>query len=63
MITIIGGSGFVGSFLIKELKNYKVGNFDTLTYVGIDWQNPMLAKKSMELLGTKVIEKINKNLR
>ena len=28
MITIIGGSGFVGSFLIKELKNYKVGNFD-----------------------------------
>ena len=28
MITIIGGSGFVGSFLIKELKNYKVGNLD-----------------------------------
>ena len=28
MITIIGGSGFVGSFLIKELKNYKVKNID-----------------------------------
>ena len=25
---IIGGSGFVGSFLIKELHNYKVGNLD-----------------------------------
>ena len=28
MITIIGGSGFVGSFLIKELHDYKVGNLD-----------------------------------
>ena len=28
MILIIGGSGFVGSFLIKELHNYKVENFD-----------------------------------
>ena len=28
MITIIGGSGFVGSFLINELKDFKVHNFD-----------------------------------
>jgi nucleoside-diphosphate-sugar epimerase len=28
MITIIGGSGFVGSFLIKEIQNYKVENID-----------------------------------
>ena len=28
MITIIGGSGFVGSFLIKELQDYKVQNLD-----------------------------------
>ena len=28
MVTIIGGSGFVGSFLIKDLHNYKVGNLD-----------------------------------
>jgi nucleoside-diphosphate-sugar epimerase len=28
MILTIGGSGFVGSFLIKELHNYKVGNID-----------------------------------
>tara|TARA_Y100000389_G_scaffold119682_1_gene116857 strand:- start:363 stop:1229 length:867 start_codon:yes stop_codon:yes gene_type:complete len=47
---------------VLNLRN-KVGNFDTLTYVGIDWQNPRLAKKSIELFGTKVIEKINKNLK
>ncbi len=28
MVLIVGGSGFVGSFLIKELKNYKVQNLD-----------------------------------
>ena len=28
MILTIGGSGFVGSFLIKELHNYKVENLD-----------------------------------
>ena len=28
MITIIGGSGFVGSFLIKEIQKYKVENID-----------------------------------
>ncbi len=28
MITIIGGSGFVGSFLIQELKDFKVSNLD-----------------------------------
>lgn len=27
-LLIVGGSGFVGSFLIKELHNYKVGNLD-----------------------------------
>ena len=42
MILTIGGSGFVGSFLIKELHNYKVGNldknpspfFDNITKIG-----------------------------
>lgn len=28
MVLVIGGSGFVGSFLIKELHNFKVGNID-----------------------------------
>ena len=27
-ITIIGGSGFVGSFLIKELEGYNIENLD-----------------------------------
>ena len=27
-ISIIGGSGFVGSFLINELQNYEVENLD-----------------------------------
>ena len=42
MILTIGGSGFVGSFLIKELRNYKVKNldknpspfFDSITEIG-----------------------------
>ena len=28
MIKIIGGSGFVGSFLIEELKEFEVTNLD-----------------------------------
>ena len=60
-LVICGDSDSVAEKIL-DLRN-EVGNFDTLTYVGIDWQNPILAKKSMELLGTKVIEKINKNLR
>ena len=44
---------------ILDLRD-KAGIFDTLTYVGIDWQDPLLAKKSMELLGSKVIQRVNK---
>ena len=40
-----------------------IGNFDTLTYVGIDWKSPLYAKKSIELLATKVLPKVNKYLR
>ena len=38
----------------------EVGNFETITYVGIDWQNPKLAKKSIELMATKVLQKVNR---
>ena len=31
MIQVIGGSGFVGSFLLQELKDYKVSNLDKNT--------------------------------
>ena len=47
---------------ILDLRD-KVGEFETLTYVGIDWQNPILAKKSMNLFGSKVINKVNRFLR
>lgn len=47
---------------ILDLRD-KVGEFETLTYVGIDWQNPILAKKSMKLLGSQVINKVNRFLR
>ena len=30
---IIGGSGFVGSFLIKELQNFNIQNIDTLFFI------------------------------
>ena len=39
----------------------KIGNFDTITYVGIDWKNPTLAKNSLSLMAKKVIKLINKN--
>ncbi len=31
MIQVIGGSGFVGSFLLQELKDFKVSNLDKNT--------------------------------
>jgi GlcNAc-P-P-Und epimerase len=62
MILTIGGSGFVGSFLIKELHNYKVGNldknpspfFDNITVNGdirnLDEINIPMGTKSVVLL-------------
>ena len=38
-----------------------VGSFNTISYVGIDWKDPNLAKNSMRLMGTKVMEIVNKN--
>lgn len=52
-LVICGGVNDV-SEKILELKN-QIGKFDTITYVGIDWQNRILAKKSMELMATKVL--------
>ena len=56
---VIRGSVEEVSEKILELKE-NVGNFDTITYVGIDWQKPALAKKSMELMATKVMPILNK---
>src|SRR4029078_84400 len=37
----------------------KVGDFGTLLYAGKDWRDPKLAKRSMTLLGDKVMTKVN----
>jgi len=57
-LVICGGANEVSEKILR-LKN-EIGKFDTITYVGIDWKEPLLAKKSMILMGTKVMEKINK---
>ena len=36
----------------------KTGPFGTLLYVGVDWQDPTLARESMELMANKVIHNI-----
>ena len=38
----------------------EIGDFGTLLYCGTDWANPMLGKRSMELLAEKVMPAVNK---
>ena len=40
----------------------RVGNFGTLVYAGHDWVDPRLARRSMELMATKVMPQVNKVL-
>ncbi len=58
-LVICGGANYVAEKIL-DLKE-KIGNFDTITYVGIDWKNPTLAKNSLSLMAKKVIKLINKN--
>jgi len=37
----------------------KVGDFGTLLYCGMDWADPVLAKRSMELMAEKVMPAVN----
>jgi len=37
----------------------KVGDFGTLLYCGMDWADPVLAKRSMELMAEKVMPQVN----
>jgi hypothetical protein len=60
-LVICGGANEVAEKIL-ELRS-KVGNFDTITYVGIDWKNPILAKKSLSLMSSKVMKIINKNIK
>ena len=41
----------------------EIGAFGELVYAGMDWVDPALAKRSMELMATKVMPKVNEALR
>lgn len=55
---VIAGSPNDVAEQLQSLRE-KVGNFETLLYVGVDWQNAELARRSMELLATKVSPILN----
>tara|TARA_X000000950_G_C13843820_1_gene631408 strand:+ start:401 stop:1474 length:1074 start_codon:yes stop_codon:yes gene_type:complete len=57
---ILCGDSKVVADKILSLR-HEVGSFNTISYVGIDWKDTNLAKNSMRLMGTKVMEIINKN--
>ena len=38
----------------------QVGDFGELVYAGMDWVDPKLAKRSMELMATEVMPRVNK---
>ena len=46
---------------IEELRR-EVGPFGTLLYVGHDWHDPALARRSMTLMATEVMPRVNKAL-
>ncbi len=41
----------------------EVGDFGTLVYAGHDWVDPALGKRSMELMATEVMPRVNKAIR
>ncbi len=55
---VITGSPKEVAEKILKLKE-DIGNFKTITYVGIDWLDKELAKKSIKLMGEKVINYLN----
>jgi alkanesulfonate monooxygenase SsuD/methylene tetrahydromethanopterin reductase-like flavin-dependent oxidoreductase (luciferase family) len=57
---VIAGTSNEVSEQLCELRR-KTGDFGTLLYVGVDWQNRDLALRSMELLATDVVKMVNSN--
>ncbi|HYM02108.1 MAG TPA: hypothetical protein VET85_04115, partial [Stellaceae bacterium] len=41
----------------------KIGDFGTLLYAGHDWVDPALSKRSMELMATQVMPRINEAIK
>lgn len=46
---------------ILELRE-QVGEFGELVYAGMDWVDPILAKRSMELMATEVMPRVNRTI-
>jgi hypothetical protein len=38
------------------------GDFGELVYAGMDWVDPALAKRSMELMATEVMPRVNRTI-
>jgi alkanesulfonate monooxygenase SsuD/methylene tetrahydromethanopterin reductase-like flavin-dependent oxidoreductase (luciferase family) len=55
--------GTVNSVVDQILKlREEAGDFGELVYAGMDWVDPALAKRSMELMATEVMPRVNKAL-
>ena len=53
--------GTVNSVVDQILKLHEeIGDFGELVYAGMDWVDPALAKRSMELMATEVMPRVNK---
>ena len=53
--------GTVNNVVDQMLKlREEVGDFGELVYAGMDWVDPALAKRSMELMATEVMPRVNK---
>ncbi len=50
--------------VVEQLLRFRdeVGPFGTLLYTGHDWADPGLARRSMELMATKVMPRLNEEL-
>jgi alkanesulfonate monooxygenase SsuD/methylene tetrahydromethanopterin reductase-like flavin-dependent oxidoreductase (luciferase family) len=40
----------------------EVGGFGTLLYCGVDWVDPRLARRSLELMASEVVPAVNREL-
>ena len=50
--------------VVEELLAFRetIGDFGTLLYCGIDWVDPRLAQRSMELMAEEVMPRVNRAL-
>jgi alkanesulfonate monooxygenase SsuD/methylene tetrahydromethanopterin reductase-like flavin-dependent oxidoreductase (luciferase family) len=50
--------------VVDELLAFRdeIGAFGTLVYCGVDWVDPQLARRSLELMATEVVPALNRAL-